>query len=249
VAFDPETGWLATAGHDGVLGLWDLDARRGFGVRGEVAVHRVAFTHARPWLAYAEELPAQGERAALGILDLGTGGRPWRHPLPPEHLATALAVAPDATRVAFGVLRWDGAINRTCCRETPSGRPAWRRELSPETLVHDLRWSGAGVVQSDSDGHGVRRLRVLDPRTGVERAAARVGESVMGGLDVAGDLAASVSSEGVLVLCRLPDLSEVARVDLDGTPSMAVALAPDRTAVAVGAADGRGLLVRALSPP
>lgn len=246
VAFDPRTGLLATAGHDGAVGLWDLATGEGFPIPGPRPRQAVAF--AGSVLIVGDELPHSGERSLVTRLDLGP---PWGRrdeALPDDTMASGLVVSPDGLRVLVHRFHREGAHGFEC-RTMADWGLVWAREAVRGELVNGLAWAQADtVVRSISDASRERRLERVDAATGEVRQQRIVGRTMLGGIDVDASRGrvATIGNEGTLALWSLADLEPLGAGELGEWPATRVALSPDGRRVAVGSATDQGVWILTL---
>ncbi len=248
VAFDPRTGWLATAGHDGFVGLWDLGAARAVAMRWGLPPHRLVFATERPWLAVADEVPGEAVRARVTVRDLAGDDDVLCWTFPERTYPSALAASPDGQHLWVLALKLDLSEQRLLVLEVASGRVVAEVVLDAGSLTHRLLWTPHGVLRSESVD-GVRRVALHALDSAAQVASRDTGAHHMGGIAACGDRAVSVGSDDRMTVLRLPGLDVRGVVSQRGAHSMAVALAPDGSAVAVGGADGEGLGVWPVSLP
>lgn len=253
VAFDPRTGRLATVGHDGAFGLWDLDEGEGLSTRGPHPRHRVVFARGGDLLIIGDELPDRGGRSSVTVIDATAPRMLGEHPLPADTLVEGLVASPDGDRVLLHLFHRFGAHHLEC-RTLPGWDLVWSAEGDPTDYVNGLAWPLADtIVRSVSDDGRQRHLQHLDPATGTVRGHRVVGRTMLGGIDcdaVRGRIA-TIGNEGRLAVWDLSSLEPLGAGDLGDWPATRVALSPDGQRVAVGSAkeDGVWILTLPGSPP
>jgi WD40 repeat protein len=165
VAVSPDGSWLATAGNDGRVRIWDVPTRRERAtlfVRPAARLKAVAVSPDGSWLAIG------GADGRVRIWDVATGRdrRLTRLPGP----ASAVAISPDGSWLATGgvdgrVRIWDVATGRER-RLTRRARRPRRPGLMSGTSAVAISPDGSWLATGSNDG----TVRIWDVPTGRERA-------------------------------------------------------------------------------
>jgi eukaryotic-like serine/threonine-protein kinase len=230
-AFTPDERGLLTAGHDRNVGVWDLDTGK-----------PVRMLSGHPAYVFAVAVSADGKTAASGddlnhiyIWDLATGAR--RADLTGHADSVwALAFSPDGRTLASGS---DDFTVRLWSLESMS---ALRTLTGYSANVRTVALSPDGKRLFTADLNGLHRVWELEPGREVQ---------VLAGHE---DLVrcVKVSSDGRWIVSAAEDRTLRWWRASDGAPERtvatgkvsALALAPDASLAAVGAADGNIILYR-----
>jgi WD40 repeat protein len=253
IDFDPRTGFLASAGHDHAVILWDLRGRDAIVLSAAEPIVKghVALAGAEPLVAIGEKEAFQGRSSSACVMHLQTGEEVFRHTLPPRHVTSAMALSADGRRLAFASqdFQHGGATTLRVC-SLPDGTEAFAERFGDEAsevtftrlafFAADTRLAAA-VMEC---GEGVEATAyVLDASSGACLASHRLG-GIGGALAVSpsGDVLACAGGAHRIELLELPGLEPRGVLKVKRLPRderiLSLAFSPDGELLAAGASSG-----------
>ncbi|HEX8201031.1 MAG TPA: WD40 repeat domain-containing protein [Isosphaeraceae bacterium] len=248
VAFAPDGRSLAIARDDQTIGLWDAETgQEERSWRGPEAAAVLAFAPDGKAVVGGHRGSSPGEGAVI-LWDAASGAELWRQAVPRSSI-TAVAFAPDGSRIATGSLEHRHAVGgptEVRLWDARTGRPEWTIEAGP---------GGARALAFAPDGatlagaFQVGPARQWDVATGTLR---RTLEGHPPGWVAAvafapdGTMVASASFRqryqlerpGEVRLWDAPTGALRRKLTADGEPASSAAFSPDLTRLAIGRDDG-----------
>lgn len=199
IAFDPHTGFLASASEDYSVILWNLEQEDAiFLVGGDPIVKGLlAFASEKRWLAIGEKEAYEDFVNSVFVIDLDSGSEVFRERVKNGKEVVGLAISADGTTLIASVAGRQHSSPYELIRWDISGTPWWRRTLfkqgrvvwkhsSRKMAIGNLRWLHgeehlAAEIMDEEQDEGCSGVCLLDARSGkvlAKRLAAGIGSSV-----------------------------------------------------------------------
>ncbi len=237
VAIAPDGTWLATAGEDRTVRIWDPATGRQIalltGHHG--GVDGVAIARDGTWLASTSHgavgtwTRVTGQETAPLSPYRGSERYSFGEPFTPSVDGRGVAIAPDGTWLATAssddVCVWDRGLGAEPSLLTGHTKPVTAVAIAPD---------GTWLASASDDG----AVRIWDPATGTQTACltGHIDKAIAVAIAPDGTWLASTDVEGTVRIWDPATGEQTARID--GGRARAVTIAPDGTWLATGGKDG-----------
>lgn len=213
LAFDPRTGFLASASEDYSVVLWNLEKQDAIYLVGgpPIVKGHVAFATAAPLIAIGETEHYEDEVSSIYVINLETGKEVFRHRLVGNDAISAMSFSPDGKRLTFAVQDFHAVGDSIILHyDMPTSKELWRSTLK-KTDVRDLHYAAKAdamlvSVYVDTESEECQ-LGLLDMGSGEW-------DSLFSAKGI--NLTTAMSPTENIILCA----SEAGDVDLFTVPSM-----------------------------
>ncbi|MGF1622347.1 MAG: WD40 repeat domain-containing protein [Rhodomicrobiaceae bacterium] len=236
LAFDSDTGLLASASHDYSVVLWDLERNDAIFLVGgpDAGISRSAARFVGGRVVVADGMTFAGERAALTAFDLATGDVRRLFELDEDLGISKLAVSPEHELLiaAIDEPRFPGCSEILCV--TIDGTEQTRYEL--EIGLYDIAIAGdRTLVAAGSLDDGDTEVFVLDAASGQIMARRALGLQIgahVANAPTGGQVA--VAHDRDVEICSIETLKPELQFQLGDEHACSVAWSPDGAWIAVG---------------